>query len=113
MKEGTTSNICPTCGHLIPESSGLSVDLTTNVVMAGGLALHVGPIQASILHVLASRSPRWVSYETLYGQVYGSQARSPQSLRVTISRLAAYLGQMGWKLQAWRNKGYRIVRIDG
>lgn len=104
------SRLCPCCGSTL-KSSGLLVDLSSNIISIGDSRTRVAPRVAEMVSVLANASPQYVASENLAARVWG-QAHAKQKspgIRTHVREIRRILAPLGYGVQNARGGFYRIV----
>ncbi len=106
--------ICPCCGSEV--TAGMLIDLNTNTLTVGDVALEIRPPQTiELLHILHCAWPRTVSYEVIADGLFGipDDGRATKQHRQHIATLATFARQkidrIGIGIEAISGRGFRLV----
>mgnify|MGYP006921360442 CR=1 FL=1 len=101
-------NKCPCCGSDLADADRPLVSLETNKLLAGAEVTQLSRREAEIMHILASRMPVPVDYETFASKLYGdiSTESATSTLKVQVSRLRPRLLNVGLNVRAVYGGGY-------
>lgn len=101
---------CPCCGGEMYSKRLVYVDLRTNRAHVGGKEVRLPPMQAEVLHVLATAWPQPVHYDTIMARVQGSHdGASEGSLKVHISKVREAIRPLGASIECLWKWGYRLI----
>lgn len=108
LKQPAVFSCCPSCGQTVP-SCGLRVDLQTNIIRAGGLAVRVQPRTAELVHVLLERFPNYVPREVIIARVWANDALD-RTVDAQATRARVALKALGYRIESFRGSGYRVAK---
>jgi DNA-binding response OmpR family regulator len=99
-----------------PASLQLTIDPNTRLVSVGGVTARLGPTAFRIFVYLAGHRGRWLKTPQILSGALNTHHLARSSLvRVSVHRIRAALGTMGWIIQG-DERGYRLAferSIDG
>jgi DNA-binding response OmpR family regulator len=105
---------CPTCGQGI-DANRLIVSLEANQITRGGVSIHVTPLEAEYMHVLAKRYPACARRSATIAEIYGAGHEPSDALsviRTITSRLRRKLKPIGVEILNVQAVGYRLALSD-
>jgi hypothetical protein len=103
---------CTLCRRELEDDGAFTVDLSTNLILAGEEIRQASPMVAEFATILAKHRPNVVSRESLMSGLYGAyvhDAPDDKVLNVYAHKLRRVLAGTGFSVEAQHGFGFRML----